>query len=90
MPADFYDYVRGRTDVIPTGYAEPGMRAYRYLVYLGACQMVEAHHPTLRSELGEEAWRLLMEGFVRQSTWTSHYYGDLNDEFLTYLARESA
>ena len=88
--SDFYDYVRGRTDAIPQGYTEPGMRVYRYLVYLGASQMVEAHFPEVKSELGDEAWRTLIEAFVRQSQWTSHYYGDLKDEFLTFLARESA
>ncbi|MDE2593048.1 MAG: putative DNA-binding domain-containing protein [Burkholderiales bacterium] len=88
--SDFYDYVRGRTDAIPAGYTEPGMRAYRYLVYLGASQMVEAHFPEVKSELGDEAWRTLIEAFVRQSQWTSNYYGDLKDEFLTFLARESA
>ena len=86
----FYDYVRGRTDVVPHGYTEPGMRVYRYLVYLGASQMVEAHFPQVKTELGDEAWRRLIEEFVRQSQWTSNYYGDLKDEFLTFLARESA
>ena len=86
----FYDYVRGRSDVIPQGYTEPGMRVYRYLVYLGASQMVEAHYPQVKAELGDEAWRTLIEEFVRQSQWTSNYYGDLKDEFLTFLARESA
>ena len=86
----FYDYVRGRSDVIPQGYTEPGMRVYRYLVYLGASQMVEAHYPQVKAELGDEAWRTLIEEFVRQSQWTSNYYEDLKDEFLTFLARESA
>jgi hypothetical protein len=66
------------------------MRVYRYLVYLGASQMVEAHFPQVKTELGDEAWRRLIEEFVRQSQWTSNYYGDLKDEFLTFLARESA
>ncbi|MBP7484082.1 MAG: putative DNA-binding domain-containing protein [Aquabacterium sp.] len=88
--SEFYDYVRGRSDVIPQGYTEPGMRVYRYLVYLGASQMVEAHYPQVKAELGDEAWRTLIEEFVRQSQWTSNYYGDLKDEFLTFLARESA
>ena len=86
----FYDYVRGRTEVVPAGYTEAGMRVYRYLVYLGAAQMIEASFPALRTELADEAWRTLIEGFVRQSNWTSHYYGDLNDEFLAFLAREGA
>ena len=86
----FYDYVRGRTDEVPHGYTEPGMRVYRYLVYLGASQRVEAHYPKVKAELGDEAWRTLIEEFVRQSQWTSNYYGDLKDEFLTFLARESA
>ncbi len=67
-----------------------GMRAYRYLVYLGASQMVEANFPMLRTQLGEQEWRLLIEGFVRQSVWTSPYYGDLHHDFMAYLLRESA
>lgn len=90
MPTAFYDYVRGRSEHVPQGYTEAGMRAYRYLVYLGACQMVEAHFPHVRAALGEDAWRTLLEDFVRQSRWTSNYYGDLKDEFLAYLAHASA
>ena len=91
MPSDaFYDYVRGLTDDVPEGYTLNGMRAYRHLVYLGASQMVQAHFPEVREALGEEAWRALIEAFVRQSAWTSHYYGDLKDEFTAFLARESA
>lgn len=91
MPSDaFYDYVRGRTEAVPEGYTLKGMRAYRHLVYLGASQMVEAHFPAVREQLGEEAWRALIEAFVRQSAWTSHYYGDLQDEFTAFLARETA
>ena len=86
----FYDYLRGRSDVVPPGYSEAGMRVYRHLVYLGAAQLIEAHFPQLKEELDEGAWRTLIEGFVRQSSWTSHYYGDLKDEFLAFLARESA
>ena len=90
MSAAFYDYVRGRSDALPAGYSEAGMRAYRHLVYLGAAQMVEAHFPALRATLGEADWRTLIEAFVRQSQWTSPCYGDLKDEFLAFLARESA
>ena len=85
----FYDYVRGRSDTIPAGYSEKGMRVYRHLVWLGASQMVEASFPALRAQLGEESWNLLIADFVRQSQWASHYYGDLKDEFLTYLERQA-
>ena len=90
MSAAFYDFVRGRSDDVPAGYTAAGLRVYRHLVYLGASQMVEAHFPQVKEELGDEAWRTLIEEFVRQSQWTSNYYGDLKDEFLTFLARESA
>jgi len=90
MSADFYDYVRGRTDQVPAGYQGRGLRVYRYLVYLGVSQMIEASWPQLREKLGEEAWKLLLEDFVRQSQWTSHFYGDLEHEFRTYLARTLA
>lgn len=88
MPdADFYDYVRGRSDVVPAGHTQAGMRVYRHLVHLGASQMVEAHHPELPASLGPEAWHALIADFVRQSAWGSHFYGDLHDEFLAYLDR---
>lgn len=90
MPANFYDYVRGLTDTVPAGYSAAGMRAYRHLVYLGASQMVEAHYPAVRAQLGEQDWRAMIEDFVRQSQWTSNYVGDLKDEFLSYLERTRA
>lgn len=90
MSAAFFDYIRGRSDQVPTGYREAGMRAYRHLVYLGAAQMVDASFPDLRQQLGEDAWRTLIEGFVRQSRWQSPYYGDLQDEFVQFLAHASA
>lgn len=90
MSAAFYDFVRGRSDDVPAGYAAAGLRVYRHLVYLGASQMIEAHFPAVREQLGDDAWRTLIEAFIRQSEWTSPYYGDLKDDFLAYLARESA
>lgn len=84
MPA-FHDYVRGLTDDVPAGYAANGMRLYRHLVYLGACQLVEAEFPALRETLADDDWRALIEAFVRDSRWQSHYYGDLKDEFLAFL-----
>mgnify|MGYP001312349849 CR=1 FL=1 len=88
MPA-FHDYVRGRTEVIPDGYAENGMRLYRHLVYLGASQLLEAEFPALRDTLDEADWRALIETFVRDSRWDSHYYGDLKDEFLAFLEAQA-
>ncbi|MCH2242667.1 MAG: DNA-binding domain-containing protein, partial [Aquabacterium sp.] len=76
--------------IAPAGYTEAGMRVYRHLVRLGVTQLIEAHHPDLRTQLGDEAWDELITAFVRQSAWTSHHYGDLHDEFLAFLARESA
>ena len=90
MSAAFYDFVRGRSDDVPAGYTAAGLRVYRHLVYLGASQMIEAHFPVVREQLGDDAWRTLIEAFIRQSEWTSPYYGDLKDDFLAYLARESA
>ena len=90
MSAAFYDFVRGRSDDVPAGYTAAGLRVYRHLVYLGASQMIEAHFPAVREQLGDDAWRTLIEAFIRQSEWTSPYYGDLKDDFLAYLERESA
>lgn len=88
MPA-FHDYVRGLTDELPEGYAANGMRLYRHLVYLGASQLVEAEFPALRETLADDDWRALIEAFVRDSRWQSHYYGDLKDEFLAFLETQA-
>ena len=87
MSAPFFDYVRGLTVEVPEGYTRQGLAVYRHLVRLGASQMVDASFPGLRQGLGEPAWAMLMADFVRQSQWTSPFYGDLEHEFQTYLAR---
>lgn len=87
--SEFYDYVRGLSDTVPQGYSEHGLRVYRYLVYLGADQLLTAHYPNVKQQLGEDNWQHLLETFIRQSRWTSHYYGDLKDEFLDFLEQES-
>ena len=55
MSAAFYDFVKGRSDDVPAGYTATGLRVYRHLVYLGASQMIEAHFPAVREQLGDEA-----------------------------------
>jgi hypothetical protein len=82
----FYRYVRGQSDVIPDGYSEAGMRLYRHLAWLGVTQMLEAHFPELRTTLGEDNWQTLIQEFLRSSHWDSHFYGDLKDEFMAFLA----
>ena len=89
MSTEFYDYVRGRSELTPDGYSKAGMKVYRHLVYLGASQMLESCYPHIHKELGDASWRYLIEDFIRKSAWTSHFYGDLKDEFLTYLEREN-
>ena len=86
----FHDYVRGRSDTLPEGYAEPGMRLYRHLVYLGVGQMLDAHFPEVRAALGEEDWRALLQAFIRESRWDSPFYGDLKDDFVAFLQRQGA
>ncbi len=86
----FFDHVRGRTDDPPPGHDPRGLRLYRHLVWLGASQTVEAHHPELRAQLGEDAWHTLIAAWVRDSAWDSPFLMDLNDDFLAFLARAGA
>lgn len=86
----FFDHVRGRTDVAPPGHDPRGLRLYRHLVWLGASQAVEAQHPTLRAQLGEDAWQPLIAAWVRDSAWDSPFLMDLNDDFMAFLARAAA
>ncbi len=90
MPEPFYDYVRGRSDAVPEGYSASGMRVYRHLVWLGASQMIHSSFPQLREQLGDDAWRALIEEFIRRSEWSSNYYGDLSHEFTKFLEHASA
>lgn len=85
----FHDYVRGLTEEIPPGYAEPGMRLYRHLVWLGASQLLAAHYPAVRDTLSDDDWQALIAGFVREARWDSHFYGDMADEFLDFLHRKA-
>lgn len=89
MPEEFFDYVRGASDVIPEGYAEAGLRAYRHLVFLGVSQLLAAHYPALREQLSNEEWQLLLANFIRNSAWTSNFYGDLVPAFMSYIDHES-
>ncbi|ETD72126.1 hypothetical protein V757_06075 [Pelistega indica] len=52
MVATFYDYVRGKTDEVPDGYSEKGLNVYRYLVFLGASQMIESCYPEIKKSFG--------------------------------------
>ena len=87
--AAFFDYVRGRTNDLPPGYTEAGLRLYRHLTWLGVSQALEARYPTLRADLGEDAWLTLTRAFVRDATWSSPFYADLTDDFPAFLARVS-
>lgn len=91
--AGFYGYVRGLSDELPPGYTRQGLEVYRHLVRLGVEQQVEAAHPALRGQLcdalGEAAWDALISAFIRESAWTSPFYGDLIDEFDAFIARQS-
>lgn len=87
MLTGFYDYVRGRSDEVPDGYSEAGLRAYRHLVFLGVSQLLAADYPALRAHLTDDAWRFLLTDFIRNSAWDSNFYGDLASEFVRYLER---
>ena len=87
--SDFFAYARGLSDELPAGYSDNGMRLYRHLVMLGARQMLEAHFPQLPEQLGRDAWDALLSAFVRGSQWNSPFYGDIVNDFITFLEHES-
>jgi len=89
MSQAMYDYIRGVTDQVPQGYSAKGLAVYRYLVRLGVTQMLESCYPTLRESLDEQDWDWLINQFVQQSAWTSHFYGDLDEEFREFVRKQS-
>ena len=86
---EFYDFVRGRSNEIPAGHNENGMRLYRHLVYIGVEQMLDGYFSGVRETLGEESWQALLKEFIRGSQWESNFYGDLTDEFIHFLETQS-
>lgn len=86
----FWDYVRGRTNEVPQGYAKNGLDLYRHLVYIGVDQMLEDCFPEVQKALGPEAWTMVLKDFIASSQWNSNFYGDLEDEFFEYLANSAS
>ena len=84
----FYDYVRGVSDVVPSGYELRGMRLYRHHVFLGVSQMLAQTYPALHSELSSDDWALLLRDFIAKTRWTSNFYADLDVQFKAYLQNE--
>jgi hypothetical protein len=84
----FFDYVRGVSDVVPTGYDLRGMRLYRHHVFLGVSQLLASSFPELRAELSTDDWTVLLRDFIGKSRWASHFYVDLDVQFKRYLDDE--
>ena len=86
--SDFFDYVRGLTEVVPEGYSPQGMAVYRHHVYLGPSQLLAASYPELKTALSEDAWTSLMKDFIAKTRWSSHFYSDIDENFKQYLNDE--
>jgi hypothetical protein len=89
MSQAMYDYIRGLSDEIPHGYTAQGLAVYRYLVRLGVTQLIESSYPELREQLDDTDWDWLINQFVQQSAWTSHFYGDLDEEFREFIRNQA-
>ncbi len=86
--SEFFDYVRGLTEVVPDGYSAQGMAVYRHHVYLGASQLLAASYPELKTALSEADWTSLMNDFIAKTRWSSNFYSDLDENFKHYLSDE--
>jgi hypothetical protein len=86
--SEFFDYVRGVSDLVPAGYDLRGMRVYRHHVFLGVSQLLQGAYPELRVELSTDDWALLLGDFIAKSNWSSNFYADLDVQFKLYLNDE--
>lgn len=86
--AQFFEYVRGISDEVPDGHNKAGCDLYRHLVYLGVEQMLADTHESVKDALAEEDWEALIRYFIKRARWSSNFYGDLDDEFDSFLAAE--
>ena len=89
MSQAFFDYIRNLSDQVPEGYTQDGMNLYRYLVYLGASQMIASCFPELKQKLSDDDWDWLINRFIQQSAWTSNFYGDLENEFAHFIRAQA-
>ncbi|WP_438301342.1 HvfC family RiPP maturation protein [Pseudomonas sp. NMS19W] len=74
----------------PTEMDAVRVNVYRDLVFNNVSQLLGGTFPVLIRIIGQERWRLLIRGFLRDYRAQTPKFGEIAEEFVGYLASEPA
>jgi len=66
------------------------VNVYRDLVFNNVSQLLGSTFPVLIRIIGQERWRMLIRGFLRDYRAQTPKFGEIAEEFVGYLASEPA
>lgn len=66
------------------------VNVYRDLVFNNVSQLLGSTFPVLIRIIGQERWRILIRGFLRDYRAQTPKFGEIAEEFVGYLASEPA
>jgi hypothetical protein len=66
------------------------VKVYRELVFNNVSQLLGSTFPVLIRIIGQERWRTLIRGFLRDYRAQTPKFGEIAEEFVGYLASEPA
>jgi hypothetical protein len=82
-------HIRDPQSPPPDGIEERRLRVYRELFFNNVEGVLAGNFPVMRRTLGEEPWRALVRGFVREHPSRTPLFTELAREFLRYLDTRS-
>ncbi|WP_085698668.1 DUF2063 domain-containing protein [Pseudomonas sp. B26(2017)] len=74
----------------PAGMNAARVDVYRDLVFNNVSQLLGSTFPVLIRIIGQERWRTLIRGFLRDYRAQTPKFGEIAEEFVSYLASEPA
>ncbi|MFJ4194024.1 DUF2063 domain-containing protein [Pseudomonas sp. NPDC089534] len=74
----------------PTGMSAARVDVYRDLVLNNVSQLLGGTFPILIRIIGQDAWRTLIRGFLRDHRAQTPKFGEIAEEFIGYLAESPA
>ncbi|ABA73825.1 putative DNA-binding domain-containing protein [Pseudomonas fluorescens] len=77
-------------EALPAGMNAARVNVYRDLVFNNVSQLLGSTFPVLIRIIGQERWRTLIRGFLRDYRAQTPKFGEIAEEFVGYLASEPA
>ncbi|MEO3728079.1 putative DNA-binding domain-containing protein [Pseudomonas syringae] len=77
-------------EALPADMNAARVNVYRDLVFNNVSQLLGSTFPVLIRIIGQERWRMLIRGFLRDYRAQTPKFGEIAEEFVGYLASEPA